>query len=93
MLLCLVLFGIWFCVAMVPDLGQGKIDLMWVAYGISLFVLTTSLFLYWWSFEQTPDLLELPIDARIFGILIVCWITFLTFVVVRSQVELIWRKR
>jgi len=92
-LLCLVLFGIWFSLAMVPDMGQGKINLMWIAYGISLLVLTASLFLYWWSLEQTSNLLELPIHARIFGIVTTCWIAFLTFGVVQAQVDLIWRKR
>lgn len=89
---CLVHLGVWFSVAMVPDMGQAKINLMWVAYGISLLVLATSLFLYWWSFEQTLDLLELPVHARIFGILIICWITFLTFGVAQSQAKLILRK-
>ncbi len=92
-LLFLMSVGIWFPVAMVPDMGQGKMDLVWIAYGISALMLTTALFLYWWSFEQTPDLLELPLHARIFGILTICWIAFLTFGVVQSQAALIWRKR
>jgi hypothetical protein len=92
-LLCLVSFGIWFPVALVPDMGQGKIDLLWISYGISFFMLATAVFLYWWSFEQTPDLLELPVHARIFGILNICWIAFLTLGMVQAQVEFIWRKR
>ena len=78
---------------MVLDMGQGKIDLLWVAYAVTVLMITTALGLYWWSFERTPDLLDLPIHARFFGILTIGWIGLLTFAVTHAQVAFIWRKR
>ena len=92
-LFLVVSVGILFPVAMVPGSGQEKINLIWVAYFISLFLVLLAALMYWWSFERTPDLLELPWHAQLFGICVAGWVALITFGVIQTQVEVILRKR
>jgi hypothetical protein len=86
-LLSLIPLALWVMWGMVPVAGDrwAKLPmLVWFAYLPELILIGVASWMYWWSFYERPNAVELPIHAQLFRIYVVGFVSLSTLYVLIS---------
>jgi hypothetical protein len=86
---------LWFMWMMVPvdhNDPWAKMPLLWIIYPAGLFLAGAASWIYWWSFYETPRMLDLPLHAEIFRIYIVGYLLLSTGTILMTVIQLMLRK-
>jgi hypothetical protein len=91
LLFALLSFGLSLLVGMVDGDAKSKIELVLIYGPVVILLMGVAIWMYWWSFETTPDLVELPRHAQFFGLIVGSYFAWWGIGFIWTTAELIWK--
>jgi hypothetical protein len=89
----LAIWFLWFMIPVDPSFPWEKMSALWFVYPAELLFIGIGSWMYWWSFYETPDRIELPIHAQFFRMYVVGFVGITTVYLFLTATQFLLRKR